>query len=655
MAVLGSPNKHDHDDLSKCMICDDDEEEEEDGGGLNQYPQTTAKPNKKYIRLRKNLVMVKTAFDFPWGEEMNISEENSTVRSSSSSSNSNCCSNNYSSHSSDSHSSHDSDSDNTDCHYSDSSSSQSEDIYSCNSDHSQFTENGDNIVTQDFNVKLKDLLHSHISHSPSNIQDTQHSSNSSVPMNTQEFNTKWQALSNNHQPSTQSSSPSSHPTRQIGSGSIDDLSSKDSPSDEDSGAKYYSIVRVHERQVKKFNATAHDYEIQFNDIQPVRGFVQVMVVLQDVFESIIGRLTHGISPRDRVRITLESPSLPYQIWLPFSPVQELTVYRVLGEIERVLQSYEEFTLDDSVHINFIHVHMPVGTGKKWGRRPVNIARRLRLMRSVIRITNTDELCCARAIVTATAHINRNNDPGWDYVRMGRQEQKRRASELITKAGISPGPCGHEELDKLQAVLPSYRIHVISDETSGSLAYQGRDTAEHNIYLYHHNNHYDVITSMPAFLQRHYYCHHCHTGYQNNMTTSVKLSASVAVFHLYVHRQIIRSTAKIVIATFEVNNASTTIKHLVPSLNMQHVKSFVAASCVVLPSIGKSERKMMTITVVKNTVEYVNSTKTVTIYATSSPSVLKERRSPLEIVFMTMMLTYSTLKLKKEKKKAVKKR
>ncbi|XP_070549411.1 uncharacterized protein [Ptychodera flava] len=581
MAVLGSPKNHDHDDLSQCMIYDD-EEEEEDGGSLNQFPRIPHKPRKQYIKLRRNLVMVKKTWDFPWGEETNISEENGTVGSTSTltgSSSSSCnshsscnSSSSYNSHSSDT-SSHDSDSDSSSC--------QSKDIHSCNSDHSQITESEDNIATQDFNVKLKDLLHSYIPHSPSNIQDTQRSSNSSVPMNTQEFNTKWQALlSNNHQPSTPSSSPSSHPTRQIGGGSTDDLSSEDSPSDEDSGAKYYTIIRVRERQVKKFNATAHDYEIQFNDIQPVRGFVQVMAVLQDVFESIISRLTHGISPRDRVRITLESPSLPYQIWLPFSPVQELTVDRVLGEIERVLQSYEEFTLDENVSINFIHVHMPVGTGKRWGWRPVNIARRLRLMRSIIRITNTDELCCARAIVTATAHINRNSDPGWDYVRKGRHEQTIRASKLMAKAGISSGPCGHEELDKLQAVLPSYRIHVISDETLGSLAYQGKVTAEHNIYLYHHNNHYDVITSMPAFLQRNYYCHHCHKGYQKSMITSVKFSASVAMFHLYVQQQIIRSTAKIVIATFEVNNASTTIKHLVPSLNMQHVKSFVAAICVV---------------------------------------------------------------------------
>ncbi|XP_070551552.1 uncharacterized protein [Ptychodera flava] len=556
---------------------DDDDDDENKVANLDQLRQTTAKPKKQYIRLRKNLVLVKTAWDFPWEEETNSSEENGTVGSTSTltgSSSSSCnssssynshsscnSSNSYNSHSSDSHSSHDSDSDSTDSHYSDSSSSQSEDIYSCNSDHSHITESGDNIATQDFNVKLKDLLHSYIPGSPSNIQDTQRSSNSSVPMNIQEFNTKWQALlSNNHPPSTQSSSPSSHPTRQIGGGSTDDLPSEDSPSDEDSGAKYYSIIRVRERQVKKFNATAHDYEIQFNDIQPVRGFVQVMVVLQDVFESIISRLTHGISPRDRVRITLESPSLPYQIWLPFSPVQELTVDRVLGEIERVLQSYEEFTLDENVYINFIHVHMPVGTGKKWGWRPVNIARRLRLMKSIIRITNTDELCCARAIVTATAHINHINSWPKQVFHQGHADMKN-----LTNYKLS--------FHRIESMLFQMRrrVHLLIRER----------TALNTIFTCT----IITITMMSSHQCPHFYRETITVtivtkGTKESMITSVKFSASVAVFHLYVQQQIIRSTAKIVIATFEVNNASTTIKHLVPSLNMQHVKSFIAASCVV---------------------------------------------------------------------------
>jgi hypothetical protein len=38
--------------------------------------------------------------------------------------------------------------------------------------------------------------------------------------------------------------------------------------------------------------------------------------------------------------------------------------------------------------------------------------------------------------------------------------------------------------------------------------------EKRIYLYMHNNHYDVITKMPGFFARSYYCHKCKKGYNN---------------------------------------------------------------------------------------------------------------------------------------------
>ena len=44
-----------------------------------------------------------------------------------------------------------------------------------------------------------------------------------------------------------------------------------------------------------------------------------------------------------------------------------------------------------------------------------------------------------------------------------------------------------------------------------LIYSGPE-ADKCLYLYHHDNHYDVITSMPAFLARKQYCHKCKKGY-----------------------------------------------------------------------------------------------------------------------------------------------
>ena len=53
--------------------------------------------------------------------------------------------------------------------------------------------------------------------------------------------------------------------------------------------------------------------------------------------------------------------------------------------------------------------------------------------------------------------------------------------------------------------------MISKEHLNALIYSGPE-AEKHLYLYHHDNHYDVITSMPAFLARKMYCHKCKKGF-----------------------------------------------------------------------------------------------------------------------------------------------
>jgi hypothetical protein len=79
--------------------------------------------------------------------------------------------------------------------------------------------------------------------------------------------------------------------------------------------------------------------------------------------------------------------------------------------------------------------------------------------------------------------------------------------------------------KFQTVMTDYQIHVVSKEHFNGIIFHGPE-AEKKIHLYLHDGHYDVITSMPAFLNRSYYCHHCQKGYDhkeehkcNNICTS----------------------------------------------------------------------------------------------------------------------------------------
>ena len=251
------------------------------------------------------------------------------------------------------------------------------------------------------------------------------------------------------------------------------------------------------------------------------------------FSSLIeftGNVTEFMDPNDLARLTIQCPELDYPISLPFMRVAKLSAERLLAEIERVLQSYEEFVIDQSLVIELIHVRLPAGRGK---RCYVDLERKMTEKQCFINIKNKDELCCARAIITAKAKLDK--DSRWNSIRQGRKIQKQLAEELHQQAGVQHKRCDLEDVKKFQFVLPDYQIHVISKEALLNLSclrtfefrtplgtsllpfngivFKGPE-ADKKIYLYLHDEHFDVITTMSGFVGRCYYCHKCNKGYDH---------------------------------------------------------------------------------------------------------------------------------------------
>ena len=113
----------------------------------------------------------------------------------------------------------------------------------------------------------------------------------------------------------------------------------------------------------------------------------------------------------------------------------------------------------------------------------------------------------------------DNDPQYNSIVDHRGTmQTRMAQELQTNAGVPLDPCGIEEAKRFQSYLTEYQINIVSKEYEDKIIYAGPDK-DKRIYLYMHNNHYDVITKMPGFFARVYYCHTCkktYDHYENHM-------------------------------------------------------------------------------------------------------------------------------------------
>jgi hypothetical protein len=277
------------------------------------------------------------------------------------------------------------------------------------------------------------------------------------------------------------------------------------------GQDGFSVEKGGEVNVKKFRAKGMRYHINFTNVFADTELSQYHDRLHEIFQSLLDSVIGDVPPQDQVRFVLQSPQLEAPISFPFMPRQRLTTERVLAEFERVLQSNRDFHLNDSVSVDVTLVEMPHG-GKGTKRAEINLEKHLAGKRSIVRIQNRDELCLARALVVARAKIDKDSRDR-QIRRSDRPLQARMARELHQKACVPIGPCGIEEVKQFQVYLSEYQINIVSKEYGDKIIYTGPEKEE-KIYLYLHDKHYDVITTMPGFLARAYYCHTCKKGYSN---------------------------------------------------------------------------------------------------------------------------------------------
>ena len=278
---------------------------------------------------------------------------------------------------------------------------------------------------------------------------------------------------------------------------------------------FYVIERVKEVKSSKFQTTGTDYAVRFNNTISDLDLVESLERTQEIFEHLLRDVTAGMNGKDQVRFVLRSTQLDTPISLPFMPLHQLTPERVFSQIERVIQSNQDFRLNDTVTVDIIHVKAPQGSGRK--RTVLDIGEFLHKKKTIVTIQNNDDLCLARALVVAIAKTEK--DPKHKWIADSRKPvQERKARELHQAASVPLGPCGIPEVEMFQNHLTSYEINIVSAEYNNSIIYPPKPSTSKAkpIYLYLHGGHYDVITSMPGFLSSAYFCHKCKRPYSDTL-------------------------------------------------------------------------------------------------------------------------------------------
>ena len=131
--------------------------------------------------------------------------------------------------------------------------------------------------------------------------------------------------------------------------SDEESESEDEQSEDEQGQYYYQLESRRKYHSKKFGMTATDHRVRFNNVLADRDLLESYETTHKIFHHLLEEVKEGMAPNDQVRFILRSEQLETPISLPFMPVERLTAERVYSELERVIQSNQEFRLNDTVN------------------------------------------------------------------------------------------------------------------------------------------------------------------------------------------------------------------------------------------------------------------------------------------------------------------
>jgi hypothetical protein len=297
--------------------------------------------------------------------------------------------------------------------------------------------------------------------------------------------------------------------RQIGGG--EDLINEPEPKVED----LYTIDPYHHQSYKRYQSGRVVCSVTFKETPKMDNFYDYAA---RVWEDILQKLFQKLSPTDKLGVSIHHPCLTDPVHIPLTPHKQLTGEKIAAKIAKVQQSRKELHYGEEMRAVFIYSKSVEGKGfKRDHRGSIKEVKERQAGHGGIFVTikNADNSCCARAIVTAKALLDK--DPKYTTIRDGdhgrKTLQKRLAASLMEQAGLKDRQdgCGFPEIQAMQKVLgPLYQIKVWN--RFRDLIFKTNNSIK-VLHLYLDNNHFDVIARIVAFHNSSYFCEVCNKAYK----------------------------------------------------------------------------------------------------------------------------------------------
>ena len=176
--------------------------------------------------------------------------------------------------------------------------------------------------------------------------------------------------------------------------------------------KYFDIKLKRETESRLFRSKAKIYEVDVKkfpeDVSPLEF---VPKLFDDLVEAI--KIQCKVAGDDKIRMTVNHPGLKLGVFVTWRDVSSLTGEIILQEIEKVMQSNDNFKINDGqMRIDVTTCSLPTGAGR---RKPLHHglyfeSETMRQnKRSIVQINNTDDvMCMARAVVVGKCNADKDD-------------------------------------------------------------------------------------------------------------------------------------------------------------------------------------------------------------------------------------------------------
>ena len=304
----------------------------------------------------------------------------------------------------------------------------------------------------------------------------------------------------------------------------------------------------------KFGVEKNHFAFKFKDGLDVSD-LDMMIL--DIIDIVVKK--EGLDENDYIRIVLLDPNLDMSkggsVSTPLRKIKNFTPGTLYDLMENISTSDEAWEISDETDFIVETIKNFTGMGNKDGFVGHKDDYAF-FKKSVLTITNDDEMCMARAIVvgisllqdkpniiTANKSLDRPSNihyKRWESIRKGQNLQTEEALKLHENSGVSiTGGCGLTEAVVFNDYLQNYygfqlnifdlqgkRI-IYPDVKSASYCPVDKD---HNIYILFNNDkkHYDCINNnqIAGFLEKSNFCHLCKKYYRREGQHSCKFKCNV---------------------------------------------------------------------------------------------------------------------------------